>query len=1128
MSAEGRRILEAVEGVRAFLSRRLGAVAGLRVLAVALVAMGLAPWLATASGWSPGSPVPLLLVAGLAVFALLSVWWWRRQSGQWGGESSVARHMDKATNQLEGSVQGSLELARALPPGTSELLRGEAISRVERQLGGDPAQLAGDLGQRARHLVRRGTRSLALAIPVVALTVLLAPERTWNAWRGLLRPLSVMAEARMPPVTVSPGTIEVSRGDRVEVEIEALLRDQVSLQWEMTGQVVQARQVPLVDGRGSGALPPVTAEVRYWVEAPDGGRSPVHTLTPVDPLFVSTFSVTVTYPPHTGLGSEEFRNEVPALLLPSGSHLRLQGQGSRSIGSGEIRDPDGNPVLSLDITGDRFSAGWVPRRSGTYVWTFTDVAGSGAAVLPQALEIEVVPDALPSIDIVAPGPDTLLPIGLRQPLVLNTADDYGLARVEVVATRVSVFGEASEPQTLRIELGGTQAAVARPILDVSQWGVTPGDTIRYFARAVDNHPSGQVSRTAEYVLRVPQTRELERAAQEELDRAAQRVEDLAEQAARSAEEARDLQRQSEQARDGNRSGRSGDEAEFEEREEIRQALEQQTQLLAAVDSLQRELDQLRDALGDAGLADPELRDQLKQLQDLLGQMDPQEGAEEAEQAQEQLGEMDAGEMEELLAQMAEDQEQLRQRLEDSIDQFRQAAIEQDFRATGQEAEDLAEAQELLAEAMAQGNPQQRAEQQAELEARAEDLQQQLETLQERLDQAGEQNAGAGVQEARHQLSQARSQMQQAAQMAQQGQQQNAASQAQEAAGDLSEMSQELSQAQQQMQQQMAEALQRALSTTANDALSLARRQSELREAMDGRSAAQLADMRGDEAALAQGIRNLAENYAEGTQMAAPGSRDLLAAVGQAMESLEATIDAMEGRRGRSPSPMSEAEGVVQALNEVAMLAMTSGEQGQSQGQASASQQMMQQLQQLAQQQGELMNDAASLSPMQLGQEAMQEQMQEMAGEQDQIADDLGELSEGEQGEGEAVGDLETLAQEALELAQALAQGRLDPEVLRRQERLFHRLLDAGRSLERDEESEERESEVPGVFDREGVAELTDEAVDALRFRVPDARALRALSPAQRALVLEYFQRLNRAGGDSTGGGIPPGAGGGGS
>ena len=190
--------------------------------------------------------------------------------------------------------------------------------------------------------------------------------------------------------------------------------------------------------------------------------------------------------------------------------------------------------------------------------------------------------------------------------------------------------------------------------------------------------------------------------------------------------------------------------------------------------------------------------------------------------------------------------------------------------------------------------------------------------------------------------------------------------------------------------------------------------------------------------------------------------------------------------------------------------MSAGQQGQGQGSASASEQMMQQLQQLAQQQGELMNDAAQLSPMQqLGQEQMSEQMQEMSQGQEQIAEELGDIEETGEGDGEQLGNLEAMAAEAAQLAEALAQGRLDPEVLRRQERLFHRLLDAGRSLERDEESEERESEAPGSVTPADVGALSTDDLNAIRFRLPSAGAMRSLSPAQRALVLEYFQRLNR-------------------
>ena len=97
----------------------------------------------------------------------------------------------------------------------------------------------------------------------------------------------------------------------------------------------------------------------------------------------------------------------------------------------------------------------------------------------------------------------------------------------------------------------------------------------------------------------------------------------------------------------------------------------------------------------------------------------------------------------------------------------------------------------------------------------------------------------------------------------------------------------------------------------------------------------------------------------------------------------------------------------------------------------------------------------------------------------------------------------------------MAQGRLTPEMIQRQERLFHRLLDAGRSLEREEFSEERESEEPGDFERGDITSLTAEQMGVMPYEVPDGDQLQRLSPALRQLVLEYFDRLNRR---RTGGG----------
>jgi hypothetical protein len=109
-----------------------------------------------------------------------------------------------------------------------------------------------------------------------------------------------------------------------------------------------------------------------------------------------------------------------------------------------------------------------------------------------------------------------------------------------------------------------------------------------------------------------------------------------------------------------------------------------------------------------------------------------------------------------------------------------------------------------------------------------------------------------------------------------------------------------------------------------------------------------------------------------------------------------------------------------------------------------------------------------------------------------------------------LGDLRALEQEARQIAESLAGGRLDPETRRRQERLFHRLLDAGRTLEQEDEmSDQREAKSAGAVEARDVQPLSAEAVGAIRFRLPDAAILQQLGPAERQLVIQYFERLNR-------------------
>ena len=294
----------------------------------------------------------------------------------------------------------------------------------------------------------------------------------------------------------------------------------------------------------------------------------------------------------------------------------------------------------------------------------------------------------------------------------------------------------------------------------------------------------------------------------------------------------------------------------------------------------------------------------------------------------------------------------------------------------------------------------------------------------------------------------------------------------------------------------------------------------------------LTELRGDEAALLQGLRMLADNIMLQAGGPAPQLRDVVAALGEALAAVERTAEALASAPQAQPRPQVAAEDVVHALNRLAIAAMMASQpagEGGDPGQGDVSQQ----LEQLAQQQSQLNNRASQILPMQLGERAMAEQLEQLSGSQQQVASGLEDVARQPGAESETLGSLEALAEEARQLAERLAGGRLDPETRARQERLFHRLLDAGRMLENDEVSEERQSSAPAAFERGEVLPLEPGALGILRYDLPLPEHLQRLSPAERDLVLRYFDRLNlttgRSGpaptGDPTGPGEAPDGGG---
>ncbi len=266
------------------------------------------------------------------------------------------------------------------------------------------------------------------------------------------------------------------------------------------------------------------------------------------------------------------------------------------------------------------------------------------------------------------------------------------------------------------------------------------------------------------------------------------------------------------------------------------------------------------------------------------------------------------------------------------------------------------------------------------------------------------------------------------------------------------------------------------------------------------------EVRGQQDAIQRELQQAADRVSQQARQSAlvsPRSQQAMAEaqqrVAQAGQQMRAGASGTEVAQSMSDA----ADALRQAAN-----ALTSDRTRAGQAQtASGMPELTEQMQQLAQQQGALNDAAAQL--MAQGVSAATEAARRAA--MQQLADRQRELGRGLQqaGEQDLSGRSDQMARDAEQVARSLARGDLDAAVLERQQRLFRRMLDAGRALEQDQRDPTgpRES-------RSGAAQArsaTDGAAGgaaARKYREPTFEELRGLSPEERRVVLDYFRRLN--------------------
>jgi hypothetical protein len=1004
---------------------------------------------------------------------------------------SLAARLEELGAWRRGTLTSLLDGAAA---GTSSALLEIADRAHAEEIHHRGASAAEPLARPVRSLLFAGTACLlagALAFtsadPVDgAAAALWHPRR---AWAATVAPVRLHAQADL-----------VDRGAPAELELEALGRKAATLWLRAPGESWKPRGVRL-DSLGRATVTTAPLQSDLFARLTSGSRSSDTITVRVRlPVFLGSLSVTAHYPSYLGLENEPLPTGGDTLILPAGTRLETEGEATATLTGAAWAG--GVQVESLRVISTRFAGSFTPSRSADYRLTLATANGAPIAGDSVRLPIRILVDSAPSVEIPVPGADTLAPLSLKLPLVVDVRDDHGLAAVTLESRRISRLGrpDSARKEILPLPPERPDRAILTYTLDLNRRGLLPGDTVRYFVTATDNAPRGHVGRSREFVLRLPTMSDV-RAAQRQATAA------VVDQLDSITDESRRIERQTDDlARERPRSARGGERENeslpFEEAQRAQAVAKSQEELVRRAEELSKSLDALRRSAEAAGVHDSAWQRQLAEIREQLERALSPELRERLAALQEALKHLDADQAKDALARLAEAQKQLREALEQSRELFRRAAVEGDLANLAQESRELAREQRKWNDEVTAADSARSARTEQQLAARTDSLSAALRGLTQ---DAGRDGRQPELASASNQAQRAANQMQQGARSAEKGLRAQARRQGEEASRSLEPLGDQLQRRREEMQrqwrQQVVEAMDQALAETSR----LAQQQLQVEEELsDGRSPT--ASTRSAQAAIEEGVQKLLEQMKQAGGKNALVSPQISGALGAAQQQMRQAREAISSAAPNSREAAEEAGGALDQLNTAAHQLMRARADISGAQSGSGLAEALERMAQLAQQQGGLGRQGAGLLPM-AGSAAVREQLQRLAARQRSLAQELERL----RGQGDLSGAGQ-MADEARELARRLETGRLDRSVVERQERLFRRMLDAGRTLQGREEDQKKERQSTTA---------TDDSVhlppalrarlqgDGQQLRVPTWDELQQLSPEERRLVVDYFRRLSQ-------------------
>ena len=856
---------------------------------------------------------------------------------------------------------------------------------------------------------------------------------------------------------------EVLGGDSLNISITGvgLLPDSIDLQWQNSvdsGLVRLSKKNDIYSYSFQSLERHTTYKGQYkstsWLSPWKKISTRTDTIFVIDRPVIQNLSFTIIPPAYTNITTYNQQGNITDIILPEGSHARVQAMSSKSLMTAWIIL--NNEKYTLNTLGNKLSGTFQINTDQNGIFYIQDL-NKITNLNPSIYKFQIISDNKPELLILNPQNNFELDESNLIGFDMQIIDDYGFNKAWIEYQ--IIFPEYLKQDTIIYvreipelvnDLKSQQIYHEWNIKDLS---LSPEDELHIYISISDNNKINKTNITRSHLIRgrYPSIEDLFNRLEDEEES----IENYTDEIEFSIEDVQQLVEELELEL------LKSDEVTWQNKQNIEQTIEKMDEIFSQVENIQKTLEKIEEQASKNNLISDDLINKFSEFQDLLDEVMTPELLEAMEKMEDAAKEMDPQKLLDALENFEFDIENFEDQLDRFIDMFELAIAEQKMDEVVKRLEKLFEEQLSINEELHKdsvGNMTKTASRERKQEESFKALNNTMQEAIQAMKEISPKASDALSDLAQSELSDSVFANIQNARMQMQNQNKSkASSTANQAEAGLEEMLEIAQNIQSDFQEDTVDEMLRKFLALINNLLNISKSQEILENntrKLRSRSP-KITDFAIKQNQILRANQQFIIQLTELSRETFHISPEIASAIGKTKTSMDKTIAKLEQKQVHSAR--NHMKNSLKGLNQIAYLLLKSANQMQMSGSGSGFAQFMESLEKMSQAQEGINQGTMQLSQMSMM--AQQQMMEKLQQQQQQLQQQLEELLSNDSGSGKEHGGLSKVSDEMDEVINDFRNRQVDRQTKERQQRILSRMLDSQKSLTQKDYSEKRKSSI---------------------------------------------------------------------